>query len=92
MLFSLGCVPQIKLPTRITTTSATLIDHIYTNNMLHKTASHILLDDISDHLPVGILLNKCKNTRQTQTLTLESPETFCRKFSHRSSRKIPKDQ
>ena len=89
MLSSLRCVPQIKLPTRITTSSATLIDHIYTNNMLDKTASHILLDDISDHLPVRILLNKCKNTgtttntyiRETRNFTVENflidlPEKF----------------
>ena len=36
MLFSLGCIPLIKYPTRITKTSSTLIDHIYTNEMCQK--------------------------------------------------------
>jgi len=39
-LFSLGCTPQINHLTRIIFSSATLIDHIYTNNLtptiLHK--------------------------------------------------------
>ena len=41
MLFSLGCIPLIKPPTRITSSSATLIDHIYSNN-ISQTTTHIL--------------------------------------------------
>ena len=29
VLFSLGCLPSIQYPTRVTPTSATLIDHNY---------------------------------------------------------------
>jgi len=57
MLYSLGCVKQIKYPTRITQLSATLIDHIYTNNVTHESTSHILTEDISDHLPIMLLIN-----------------------------------
>ena len=42
MLFSLGCLSLVKFPTCISNTSSTLIDHIYTNNILHKTP-HIFL-------------------------------------------------
>ena len=52
MLFSLGCLPLVKFPTRISNTSSTLIDHIYTNNILHKNTTHILINDLSDHLLV----------------------------------------
>ena len=37
-----------------------MIDHIYTNNMPHQAASHILLDDISDYMPILMLLNNMK--------------------------------
>ena len=40
-------------PTRITEANENLIDHIWTNNLSNTTAnkSHIILTDISDHLP-----------------------------------------
>ena len=41
----------INNPTRITTTSATLIDNIFTN-VLTKNKSGIIYHDISDHLPI----------------------------------------
>ena len=63
MLFSLGCIPLIKPPTRITSSSATLIDHIYSNNISSQTTTHILLDDISDHLPAILLLNNTKHNK-----------------------------
>ena len=62
MLFSLGCLPLVKFPILISNTSSTLIDHIYTNNILHKNTTHILINDLSDHLPVLTLLHNIKNT------------------------------
>ena len=52
-LSSSGYVPLITKPTRITRSTATLIDNIFTNNA-NKTGhqSGILLNDISDHLPI----------------------------------------
>ena len=41
--------PKITVPTRITHTSATLIDHIYTNNKHPSTIVGTLKTDISDH-------------------------------------------
>jgi len=32
-LFTQGLLPLVTKPTRVTSTSATLIDHIYTNNI-----------------------------------------------------------
>ena len=51
-IFSHYFYPTINRPTRITDTSATLIDNILTNNNLTKYVSSILYADISDHLPV----------------------------------------
>ena len=42
----------ITTPTRITNTSSTLIDHIYTNISAHYIQSGCIEAGISDHLPV----------------------------------------
>ena len=52
MIYSQGCVPVITQPTRITDTSSTLIDHIYTNNFIKEMKSYILLYYLTDHLPI----------------------------------------
>ena len=52
MLLSLGFMPIITKPTRITDHTATLIDHIYTNTPEKLIKSGICLADIFDHLPV----------------------------------------
>ena len=50
-LYSPGCYSLINKSTRITDTSETTLDHIYSNS-LHKTSvSEVLISDISDHLP-----------------------------------------
>ena len=60
MLFSMGCVPLINLPTRITTKSSTLVDHIYTNNVVNNIENYILLHDITDHLPICSIISELK--------------------------------
>lgn len=52
VVFSTHFYSLIHKPTRITSTSATLIDNIMVNCLDYKMASGILLADISDHLPV----------------------------------------
>ena len=51
LLFSNSFIPVTNHPTRITHSTATLIDHIYTNNynVNDKLYQGILLTDISDH-------------------------------------------
>ena len=50
---SSGYQPAVTKPTRITTTSSTLIDHIWTNYNIEQqtTETHILVTDVTDHLP-----------------------------------------
>lgn len=57
-----GFSPTISRPTRITTHSATLIDHIFVNNCAAVTKSGIVTIDISDHLApfVSILIDSQK--------------------------------
>ena len=60
----LGLTQLIESPTRITPTSATLIDHIYTNNPDAFTDVSVSDLSISDHCPISctkfVKLSKCK--------------------------------
>lgn len=62
MLYSLGMYPLIDRPSRITCTSATLIDNIFTNELQHDHISGLLINDTSDHLPV-FSIKKCNLER-----------------------------
>ncbi len=57
-VFSSGLLPSITKPTRVTNISATLIDNLYINfNVADRAISGILNTDISDHLPLFMLIN-----------------------------------
>jgi hypothetical protein len=47
-----GLTQMIKNPTRITSTSSTLIDHIYTNNINLISNAHLSGIHLSDHSPI----------------------------------------
>ena len=64
-------IPTITKPTRITHTSATLIDNIYVRNTTPFVHSGILFSDISDHLPIFCLIGK-----QTPSKTRNEPLIF----------------
>ena len=57
MLYSDGLLPLITKPTRITSHSATLIDHIYTNTSIDTVTPGILTMEISDHLPTFCIID-----------------------------------
>ena len=48
-IFSNGFLPVITRPTRINNASATLIDHMYTNDITSSYHSGIIITDVSDH-------------------------------------------
>ena len=53
-----GLYPCINKPTRLTSTSATLIDNIFIDcKLLGRHSSRIKIDDISDHLPTLLVLD-----------------------------------
>ena len=54
-MYSLCLYPLIDKPTRVTESSATLIDNIFTNELRHNLTCGILFNDISDHLPIFAL-------------------------------------
>ena len=54
MYFPIQYVLALSMPTRITAHSATLIDNIFTNHLTQNLFSGIIINDLSDHLPVFI--------------------------------------
>ena len=52
IMFTNNLFPVITKPSRITTDTATLIDNIYTNALEKQITSGLLINDITDHLPV----------------------------------------
>ena len=56
-IYSKGCCNIINKPTRITESSATLIDHIYTNATNNITSRGILIFEISHHMPTFCTLS-----------------------------------
>ena len=57
-------IPTITKPTRITHTSATLIDNIYVRHTTILFYSGILYSDISDHLPICCITGKRMHAKQ----------------------------
>ena len=54
LLTSYCYLPVINRPSRVTATSATIIDNIFTNNLadMHNCMHGVLVTDISDHYPI----------------------------------------
>ena len=50
--------PHILQPTRITHHSATLIDNVFFNSLIHHTISGNIIYDLTDHLPNFVIINK----------------------------------
>ena len=82
-LFSHSLFPSINKPTRITKTSATLIDNIFVNPILceHVTAG-ILTNIISDHCPVFVISPFVSKEREKEVYVTK------RHFSDRNKEKF----
>ena len=53
LMYSYGFMPLINKPTRVTSQSATIIDHIYCNDVHNShLLNGILVTDITDHYPI----------------------------------------
>ena len=55
-IYSSGCFSLINEPTRITSTSATTLNHIYSNSLRKISVSGILISDVSDHSPTFCIM------------------------------------
>ena len=64
-----GLIPTVTRPTRITNTSATLIDNIIVSqNLCGAYTSNILINDTSDHLPTICVLNSLISAKKEPTI------------------------
>ena len=82
-LFSHMLLPLITKPTRITANSATLIDNIFTNHLTEDICNGIIINDISDHLPIFAHVfdrNLKVNDTSTKILKREINETTLAHF------------
>ena len=74
MLYKHNFLPVITKPKRITYHTKTLIDHIYTNMTINQVNSGIVLFDISDHLPVFIVIKaSCNIACETRYVSHSRP-------------------
>ena len=77
ILSSYALYPHINKPTRITNTTSSLIDNIFSNNLSNETLNGILFYDISDHLPIfminrNINLSIKRNSNEPKYRRIES--------------------
>ena len=67
-LYSVGCNVCINKPTRVTSDSATCIDHIYSNLHQDRICSNILMSDVSDHFSTLTKISQfSKSTEKSYT-------------------------
>ena len=52
MFYNHNMFPLIDRPTRITPTSATLLDNIFTNVFMHNIKAGVIISDVTDHYPI----------------------------------------
>ena len=77
-IFSHYFFPMINRPTRITSSSATLIDNVISNVCNLQSVPSVLYSDVSDHLPIVVQTNLRLQTIQPQKFTLR------RKFTEKA--------
>ena len=65
----LNLIPTITKPTRISKSSATLLDNLIVGKQFHNFVANIAISDISDHLPV-VLNSHQPNLYKKQALTM----------------------
>ncbi|XP_051919919.1 uncharacterized protein LOC127599747 [Hippocampus zosterae] len=80
-MYSNSFFPVILKPSRITVHTATLIDNIFINKIDHKMESGLLINDISDHLPVFAVFHnyfdrKAKSTTRITEIRLRTQRSI----------------
>lgn len=84
-LQSYSLFPLFNRPTRVTSTSKTLIDNIFTNNIINTHENFIVVADITDHFPLLSQVNKTNSMKINQSIS-----EFIRIFSANNFNKFIK--
>ena len=79
LLTSFGLFPMILLPTRVTKDSATIIDNIFTNNLVNSIKSGNIKSNFSDHYSQFISIKNQKIDLKTTTFYKRDYSTFSEK-------------
>lgn len=68
MFVSFGCKSIIDIPTRVTSTSETLLDVCFTNYEIDQSDAGVLISDISDHMPFFLFFSPylCQHNNHTE--------------------------
>ena len=90
-MMSVGFIPNITLPTRISETAATLIDNIFTNNIEKSHISGVLSTHFSDHQMIFTILktnfrdsNNSKKYVEIELTSEENLEKFKAEITERN--------
>jgi hypothetical protein len=74
-------IPIMTRPTRLTAHTATLIDNKFTNCLTQNITNGIIINDISDHLPIFASFN---NEKLTQKHTRDYNDTNLNMYNFQS--------
>ena len=75
-IYSLGCLSLLHSFTRITASSSTLIDHIYTNDLEQDKKCSATFFEVSDHLPLHLVINCAVKYNKPLSYTYRSMKNF----------------
>jgi len=70
LMLAYNCTQLITRPTRIIDHGATLLDHIYTSNIKMPVQPGIILSDLSDHLPLFVMIKSSCLKQKHSSITL----------------------
>ena len=82
MLISNGYYPLINVPTRVTNSSSTIIDHIVTNDHTHNILPGVIKTDLTDHYPIfctisNLTLKKSYKPTFRRDISMFNADDFC---------------
>ena len=70
IILSNGALPIITVPTRVTSSSSTIIDHIITNDLNHNLTPFVIQEDMTDHFPIGCFVQNLSPKKQKKSKTV----------------------
>ena len=76
MLSSNGYFPIISSPTRVNDHSASIIDHIVTNDHLHSVSPGIIKCDLTDHYPTFCIVTNLSVKKTIQPIYQQNFSKF----------------
>ena len=64
-----GAIHLITKPMRVTSCSSSIIDHIITNDLVHKISLFVILSNLTDHYPIMCAITKVTPSSDSKTET-----------------------